>query len=275
MYILQCDRRGNADFVNTIGGLDISSKAFQDDVLPIITKYGYSFHVGGITDVGKLTQRKVGVSCANMSCGYHNPHSSDEIISVDDVDVTTRMVYDIFNNLTNRYDHVAEEKVFTPYYGGKGKSYKSYDNWYEDSYVPPYNTPVTPSTYEGLDWYSDVPHAKDIKQMDLEDIYLHAILVMNGWEATGDFIYKKSDGNVTVYKNMWEVDAIELESTLSDDMLNEAFEFSEYCLEFIDTIAVEQKLCTTCGKDISDNDHKWYDGNCVSCFSSYNQPVLF
>lgn len=274
MYILQCDRRGNADFVNTIGGLDISSKAFQDDVLPIITKYGYSFHTGGITDVGKLTQRKVGVSCANMSCGYYNPHSSDELISVDDVHNTMRMVYDIFNNLTNRYDHVAEEKVFTPYYGGKSKNYKSYDNWYDTPADVIEKVDGTSGT-SFLDWYSDVPKANDLVKMDFEDIYLHALLVMHGWEPTGDFIYKKKEDKATVYKNMWEFHVLEIEKITTDEALEEAFEFADYCFNQYDELTQEQHSCTNCGKPITDSDKKWYDGNCVSCFSSYNQPVLF
>ena len=281
MYILQCDRRGNADFVNSIGGLDISSKAFQDDVLPIITKHGYSFHVGGITDVGKLTQRKVGVSCANMSCGYHNPHSSDEIISVDDVHDTMHMVYDIFNNLTNRYDHVVEEKVFTPYYGGKAKKFNDYDNWYNDSYVPVTHTEPKVDGTNGtshLDWYSDVPSAKDLVNMDFEDIYTHAALVMLGWEAAGDFVYRKKEDKVTVYKNMWEFDALHLESLLSHDAQDEAFEFADYCMTMQDELMQleqEQKSCVCCGKEITDGEHKRHDGNCIGCFNAYNQPVLF
>lgn len=282
MYILQCDRRGNADFVNTIGGLDISSKAFQDDVLPIITKYGYSFHTGGITDVGKLTQRKVGVSSANMSCGYHNPHSSDEIISVDDVHNTMWMVYDIFNNLTNRYDHVVEEKVFTPYYGGKSNKFKDYDSWYEDSYVPVSYTPSYADTkVDGtnglsyLDWYLDIPKAKDLEQMDFEDVFLHAALVILGWEAAGDFVYRKKEDKVTVYKNMWEFDVLHLESLLSQDAQDEAFEFADYCITNFQELVEEQKSCVCCGKDISDVEHKKHDGNCIVCFNAYNQPVLF
>ena len=114
-FVLQCDRKGNSDFVNRISSTPISSKAFQDDVAGIIKTYGYDFHDGGMTDVYKLTTRQVGISTANMSCGYYNPHSSDELISVDDVDNTLRMVYEILWTLDKRYEH----KVETPVYANK------------------------------------------------------------------------------------------------------------------------------------------------------------
>lgn len=104
LYVLQCDRRGNSDFVTNING-EISSKPFQRDIIPIIKKYKYSFSNGMITDVGQLSQNKIGVSCANISCGYYNPHSENEYIMLNDVLNCMTMCSNIFTNITKQYKH--------------------------------------------------------------------------------------------------------------------------------------------------------------------------
>ena len=82
-FILQADRRGYGDFVTDISG-PISSQAFQDFVLPIAQQWGYKFCNGGITDVGELSSNNVGISCANLSCGYYHPHTKNEIVVIDE-----------------------------------------------------------------------------------------------------------------------------------------------------------------------------------------------
>ena len=128
-FILQCDRKGNKDFVNNIFGLDLQSSAFSADVLTIIKRYGYEFSDGGMTDVYQLALDGVGVSVANMSCGYHNPHSDDEIVVFDEVGNCMDMVYDIMSSMTDTYKHKADRSYGygTGYYGGYG-GYKSFDN---------------------------------------------------------------------------------------------------------------------------------------------------
>lgn len=143
-FVLQCDRKGNKDFVNNIFGLDLQSSAFSTDVLTIIKRYGYEFSDGGMTDVYQLALDGVGVSVANMSCGYHNPHSDDEIVVFDEVDNCMAMVYEIMSSMTDTYKHKADRSYGygTGYYGGYGgytntnnvknyadDSWDSYDSW--------------------------------------------------------------------------------------------------------------------------------------------------
>jgi tripeptide aminopeptidase len=52
--VLQCDRRGKSDFVTRAGWTELSSKAFQDAVLPILTNHGYKFSDGMMTDIQEL-----------------------------------------------------------------------------------------------------------------------------------------------------------------------------------------------------------------------------
>lgn len=118
-YILQCDRKGNKDFITSIGGNKLSSATFISDVKKIIYGYGYDFCAGLITDVGELTDRKVGISTANISCGYYNPHQASEYINLDDVANCMNMCSDIFENLISSYPHI--NKYQKPKYS---------DNWY-------------------------------------------------------------------------------------------------------------------------------------------------
>lgn len=141
-FVLQCDRKGNKDFVNNIFGLDLQSKTFGKDVSTIIEYYGYEFSDGGMTDVYQLAMDGVGVSVANMSCGYHNPHSDDEIVVFDEVENCMNMVYDIMITMTETYLHKAEKSygyATGSYggYGGYGKYDDKYSSWdtYYDSWL--------------------------------------------------------------------------------------------------------------------------------------------
>lgn len=103
-YIIGIDRRGNNDIIFDISG-PISSSLFIEDVKTISDLYGYSSAFGMSTDVGTLSKRDVGVSCMNMSCGYYNPHTSEEFVSIPDLFKATDMAIDIIEHLSySRYD---------------------------------------------------------------------------------------------------------------------------------------------------------------------------
>lgn len=79
--VLQCDRKGHDDWVQTVSGTKVSSKEFTDSINDLLIHHGYKVtQGGGFTDVGVLKQRGLGVCAANMSCGYYAPHSSTETI---------------------------------------------------------------------------------------------------------------------------------------------------------------------------------------------------
>lgn len=271
MYILQCDRKGNKDFVNRISNTAISSKEFQDDVANIIRHYGYEFHDGGMTDVYKLTQRQVGISTANMSCGYYNPHSSDELISVDDVDNTLRMVYEILWTLDKRYDH----KVEVPVYTAK-KYYYDYDDWYTPkATTDAVKTDIDYGYGRFLDWFTDMPTDEDMKQMTYDDFYFHAMAVMFGYEYSGNGIYSVHTGKLTSYVTLSKIDIREIEAALDDEAMGEAIEFAAYCEEQRDMMLEDEDdkkkcSCQSCGTSIDVEQQRWYDGVCEGCFRSYH-----
>lgn len=124
-YILQCDRRGNSDFIYNIMGIDLYSFDFSDAIAPIISSYGYSEHTGGLTDVYTLADNGVGISVANMSCGYYNPHMDDEMINLDDVENCRWMVYSIFTTVIDTFPHKIEKKIKS--YGHGFNGYNAYN----------------------------------------------------------------------------------------------------------------------------------------------------
>jgi tripeptide aminopeptidase len=101
-FVLECDRKGNRDFVNRIFGTDLYGKDFSRALGPILKTFRYNETSGGLTDVLELKDMGLGVACANMSCGYFNPHSSSEFISLPDVQRTFDLVYAIMTQLGDR-----------------------------------------------------------------------------------------------------------------------------------------------------------------------------
>lgn len=124
-YILECDRRGSSDLITSICGLQIASDAFIKDVTPIATRYGYTKNSGMMTDVLELSERGVGVSCVNMSCGYYDPHTDGEFTIWEDLVNTLAFVCEIIETLKSRYPLVVEYSCYG-HYGGYGGNYGFY-----------------------------------------------------------------------------------------------------------------------------------------------------
>jgi tripeptide aminopeptidase len=113
-FVLQCDRRGNSDFITDASGTELSSKHFQDTIYPIISSYGYKFAKGMMTDVMALKEIGVGCSVANISCGYYNPHTAQEYVDVFDVENCMEMCKTIIRYCTEIYSHKYKPRVYTP-----------------------------------------------------------------------------------------------------------------------------------------------------------------
>lgn len=76
-YLLAIDRSGYSDVITTSkNDIVLCDESF----LPaeVLSKYGYKCAVGGRTDVTVLRERGLKIPCCNISCGYYNPHKTDE-----------------------------------------------------------------------------------------------------------------------------------------------------------------------------------------------------
>lgn len=153
-FVLQCDRRGNSDFVDNIYGTTLQSKKFKKDVKSYLKYYGYKTTTGMLTDVYALKQQGLNISVANMSCGYYNPHSDDETIVFADVSKCFNMCFDICTSMTDTYEHTAQlvSQKYNYYgygYGVESKydysGWRDWDDW--DS------TSDTKSSKKDVDFY--------------------------------------------------------------------------------------------------------------------------
>lgn len=128
-YVLMADRRGNSDVITVSGGIVISSTEFLEACDSIFEKYGYKDAVGITTDVDALTYGGIGVSTVNFSCGYHDPHSSREVVSISDVNVCYNLMYDI---ITTHPDKTFKYEATIPSYK---HTYSKRGTTYNDSFI--------------------------------------------------------------------------------------------------------------------------------------------
>ena len=136
-FVIECDRRGNSDFITSISG-DLCSDEFIQDCR--IGDFGYHEEFGLMTDVDTLKNNGLGISCCNISCGYYNPHTKYEYTSLRDLVHCYDFVCSIIENCTKVYPHESCE-LFTGKY--------SY-GWMGDDWNTPYNDNI-PETGSALD----------------------------------------------------------------------------------------------------------------------------
>jgi hypothetical protein len=109
-FVLQCDRKGNSDFV-TNTTVEMSGSEFQEAILPVISDHGYKFSDGMMTDVMALKEEGLSVACANMSCGYHRPHTAEETVSISQVANCLEMCLTLFQMFGNKqFFHKAQKQ---------------------------------------------------------------------------------------------------------------------------------------------------------------------
>lgn len=137
-FVLQCDRKGNSDFITSISGSKLASKDFIKEVN--MKAYGYKEAWGLFTDVYNLKSRGVKASCVNISCGYYNPHCDEEYTKVEDLKKCYSFVKNIIVNCTDVYPHNFTEKYgsYGNYYGRYGNYRDELDDWYNEHVITSY-----------------------------------------------------------------------------------------------------------------------------------------
>lgn len=131
-FVLQCDRKGNNDFIIDASGVELCSSEFVEAVG--IHQFGYEVAHGLMTDVMVLKERGLAVSACNISCGYYNPHSNSEMTRISDLKACYYLVKHIVTNCTEVYPHSYsfDEGMWRGYnYGGHSSGIDKY--WDNDS----------------------------------------------------------------------------------------------------------------------------------------------
>ena len=105
-FVIQCDRRGNDDFINIAGYEELCSKEFISDIG--ISDFGYHEESGMLTDVLTLKENGLEVCCCNISCGYYEPHTDREFTVKSDLINCLNLVYHIIDTCVDVYPHVCE-----------------------------------------------------------------------------------------------------------------------------------------------------------------------
>lgn len=126
-YCIQVDRRGNSDMVTSIYE-NMCSDEFIDDVDCV--SYGYRLSKGLMTDVAKLFERGIGISCINLSCGYYEPHTDYEITSKSDLQKCYDFVCHIIEDCSKRYEYANSKFDWDDFYNySEHKYYGDKDYW--------------------------------------------------------------------------------------------------------------------------------------------------
>ena len=152
-FVIQCDRKGNSDLITSIGCTDLCSEKFIQDVDP--EKWGYKEEQGMMTDVETLKEKGLSVSAVNISCGYYNPHTDEEITVKRDLEKCWKLVQHIIEDCTEVYPHEV----------GENNYYDSYDVWELESEI--YDFLQQDPTLTGADLY-DMYHT-NFPRLKMED----------------------------------------------------------------------------------------------------------
>ena len=125
-FVIQPDRRDFNDLIVNSSGIDITSDEFLFSVKDEIKKYEYKDVYGVATDVDKLVLHKIGISCTNISCGYVNPHTNNEIVSIAGVNKAYNFIFDVISKVGHtKFVHNPKPKV----YKGLPRNNKFFSNY--------------------------------------------------------------------------------------------------------------------------------------------------
>lgn len=143
-FVLQADRKGGSDFIEKANGVELCGQAFKSALK--LSQFGYKATDGLLTDVMTLKNRGLKVACANVSCGYYNPHTVDEYTSFYELENCLAFFEHAFTEITTVQPHKHIPKYDVRPYSGYGGKYSMNGSWLDDdetdmpsrgrSYVP-------------------------------------------------------------------------------------------------------------------------------------------
>jgi hypothetical protein len=133
-FVLQGDRRGIGDFVNRISGNKLYDDKFSDAIKPILKEHNRKETHGGMTDVSALVNGGIEVCVANASCGYYEPHSKWEFVTVTEAFDTSDMFSSIIRTLHKDGERWLCERAKKQKYVNNYNRGGRYDAWEDNHY---------------------------------------------------------------------------------------------------------------------------------------------
>lgn len=112
-FVIQPDRKGNSDLITHIGYLELCSEKFMEAMEP--EKWGYWEENGMMTDVLALKEQGLSINCINLSCGYYNAHTNEEITVKKDLQKCLLFVEHIIEDCTDTYPHASGSPGYVSY----------------------------------------------------------------------------------------------------------------------------------------------------------------
>jgi len=117
-FVMQSDRNNQSfDVISETNGMHCASDSFIKALLDLPSAHRHDEAKGSVTDIGELASRGVGVSCVNISSGYHAPHTSKESVNLIELEIATKLMIDAGRNMgAVKWTHKATPIYSAPIY---------------------------------------------------------------------------------------------------------------------------------------------------------------
>lgn len=109
LYVLEPDCKGGTEIHTNLRGIPCASEDFNTALL--VESNGFTITDGKSSDILALTLNDIGVSCANIPAGYHNPHKDDEYTVITELEHTLTFIRHFVTTEHRRFPHV--HKTYT------------------------------------------------------------------------------------------------------------------------------------------------------------------
>lgn len=190
-FVLQCDRRNGSDLINVASWTELCSDEFLEATN--YQAYGYTPKNGMMTDVMTLKESGVNVSMLNISCGYYEPHTDNEVTVFEELENCRDFVFNIIENCTDVYPHKHELQVYQPiktnllgstYDGWYGDGYDDWRDWHYDKLTQSVGDVIKKQKYD-YDWQREYDEVYDsVWMMLLEDNTREADDIYNEYRSS-------------------------------------------------------------------------------------------
>ena len=107
-FVLQCDRKGSSDFITEASSTPLCTSKFIKQCQA--KAFGYKEASGLCTDVMELKRKGLKVCAVNLSCGYYNPHTNQEMTDFAELQNCLALVKNIITTVTDVCPHTPKSK---------------------------------------------------------------------------------------------------------------------------------------------------------------------